>query len=77
MKIQVTLRMLPHWEAAWQPVVEPLPADLKTASHNPAALPTDAELRDAGAPKAATLVPYGSTYLRLTTLPIIPLVTSP
>jgi hypothetical protein len=70
-RIEVPLRTLPQWQAAWQPTVEPLPADLKLAPKNPVALPDDAELQDPGPARTMTLVPYGSTYLRLTTLPVI------
>jgi hypothetical protein len=70
-RIEVPLRSLPQWEAAWTSAVDPLPADLKTAPKNPAALPTDAELQAAGKSKTMVLVPYGSTHLRLTTLPVI------
>jgi hypothetical protein len=70
-RIEVPLRILPQWEAAWKPVLEPPPADLKTAPHNPAALPDETGLQSAGAEKIMTLVPYGATYLRLTTLPMI------
>jgi uncharacterized protein len=70
-RIEVPLRALPQWEAAWQPVLNPPPAHLKSSPQNPAALPDDAELQQAGDLKTMTLVPYGSTYLRLTTLPVI------
>ena len=70
-RIEVPLRALPQWEAAWTATVDPLPADLKTAPKNPASLPTEAELQPAGETKTMVLVPYGSTHLRLTTLPII------
>jgi hypothetical protein len=41
------------------------------APENPAALPDEAELQLAGESKTMMLVPYGSTHLRLTTLPVI------
>ncbi len=71
-RLELPLRALPHWDAAWQPFADPANPDLKAAPKNPASLPADAELRDAGPRKIATLVPYGSTHLRLTTLPLIP-----
>jgi uncharacterized protein len=37
----------------------------------PDGLPGASELRGAGRPQTMTLLPYGSTYLRLTTLPVI------
>ena len=37
----------------------------------PDGLPKTAELRGGGRPQIATLVPYGATHLRLTTLPIV------
>jgi hypothetical protein len=70
-RIEVPLRALPQWEAAWKPVLEPLSADLKMSPKNPASLPGDAELQAAGALKIMTMLPYGSTHLRLTTLPVI------
>lgn len=38
----------------------------------PAALPDETELQFAGAEEVMTLVACGATYLRLTTLPVIP-----
>ena len=70
-RIELPLRVLPQWEAAWQPVLEPAPADLKMFPKNPASLPVEAEAQSAGESKTMTMVPYGSTHLRLTTLPII------
>ncbi len=70
-RIEVPLRVLPQWEAAWTPVLEPPPADLKQAQKNPATLPDEAGLQSAGESRIMTLVPYGSTHLRLTTLPVI------
>jgi len=37
----------------------------------PDGLPTASELRGAAPPQTATLVPYGATHLRLTTLPVV------
>jgi len=62
---------LPQWEAAWKPVLEPPPADLKMSPKNPASLPEEAEIQPAGGSKIMTLLPYGATHLRLTTLPVI------
>jgi uncharacterized protein len=70
-RIEVPLRALPQWEAAWKPVLEPPPADLKQSQKNPATLPDEAGLQSAGGIRIMTLVPYGSTHLRLTTLPVI------
>jgi uncharacterized protein len=70
-RIEVPLRVLPQWEAAWQPELEPPPADLKQSPKNPAALPDEAGLQPAAGSKTMTLLPYGSTHLRLTTLPVI------
>jgi hypothetical protein len=70
-RIELPLRVLPQWEAAWKPVLEPPPADLKMAPKNPASLPGEAEAQPAGESKTVTLVLYGSTHLRLTTLPVI------
>jgi hypothetical protein len=70
-RIEVPLRVLPQWETAWQPVLEPPPTDLKQSPKNPAALPDEAGLQPAGESKRMILLPYGSTHLRLTTLPVI------
>jgi hypothetical protein len=70
-RIEVPLRVLPQWQAAWQPVMDPPPANIKMAPRNPASLPGVAEAQPAGESKPMQLVPYGSTYLRLTTLPVI------
>jgi hypothetical protein len=71
-RIETSLRELPQWESAWTPVMDPPPADLKQAPKNPSALPGEAELQAAGSARTVTLVPYGATYLRLTTIPVIP-----
>jgi hypothetical protein len=70
-RIEVSLRALPQWEAAWRPVLEPPPPDLKQSPKNPAALPDEAGLQPSGGIKTMTLLPYGSTHLRLTTLPVV------
>jgi hypothetical protein len=70
-RIKVPLRSLPQWQAAWQPVLNPPPTNLKLSPQNPTSLPSETELAQAGDLQTMTLVPYGSTYLRLTTLPLI------
>ena len=70
-RIQVPLRALPQWAASWKPVIEPPPADFKLAPQNPASLPSEAESQWSGEIKTMTLAPYGSTHLRVTTLPVI------
>jgi hypothetical protein len=61
--IQVPLEPLPQWDASW---------NVATATQNPTGLPTRAEMQSPGAAQTMTLVPYGSTYLRLTMLPVLP-----
>lgn len=70
-KIEVPLRALPQWDAAWQPVLEPPPDDLSFSPKNPVNLPDKTRLQPAGEPKRMILLPYGATHLRLTTLPIV------
>lgn len=70
-RIEVSLRELPKWSADWKPVMDPPPADLKQSPKNPTSLPDDTELASVGAPQTMTLVPYGATHLRITTLPVI------
>jgi hypothetical protein len=70
-RIQVPLRHLPQWQASWQPVLDPPPANLKLSPQNPPTLPSVSEIQPSGDPQIMTFVPYGSTHLRLTTLPVI------
>jgi hypothetical protein len=70
-RIEVPLRLLPQWQASWKPVPDTPPANIRSAPHNPTALPKAAEFQPLGEIKTMTLVPYGSTHLRLTTLPVI------
>jgi uncharacterized protein len=71
LRIEMNLRTLPGWAAAWQPISNPLPADWKQAPKNPASLPGKDEAQNPGPNMAMTLLPYGATHLRLTTLPVI------
>ncbi|HTR40339.1 MAG TPA: beta-L-arabinofuranosidase domain-containing protein [Pseudomonadales bacterium] len=71
-RIEVPLRVLPQWEASWKAVIEPPPANLDLMPQNPASLPDEAQCQATGESKIITLVPYGATHLRLTTLPVIP-----
>lgn len=71
-KIEVALRALPDWQAAWKAQPGPPPDNIRTATKNPTSLPTAAELQSPGAAATMTLLPYGSTHLRLTMLPVIP-----
>jgi hypothetical protein len=70
-RLMVPLRELPGWAADWKPVLEPPPADVKLAPKNPADLPSAAEMQSPGKVATMTLLPYGATHLRLTTLPVI------
>ena len=70
-RLTVPLRVLPKWAEDWKPVLVPAPIDLKDAAKNPTALPSQAERVTAGKAEAMTLLPYGATHLRLTTLPVI------
>ncbi len=59
--LEVPLRPLPDW-----------PANTNRAyAGEPAGMPTAEERSAAGQPQWMTMVPYGSTYLRLTTLPVV------
>ncbi len=70
-RLTLPLRPLPQWAPTWKPTMDPPPANLAQSPQNPAALPGTAELQSPGTPQTMTLVPYGSTHLRLTTLPSI------
>ena len=70
-RIEANLRALPQWAADWKPVMDPPPADLKQSPENPTSLPADTEFANVGASQTMTLVPYGATHLRITTLPVI------
>jgi len=70
-RLMVPLRELPGWTADWKPVLEPPPADVKLAPKNPTDLPSAAEMQSPGKVATMTLLPYGATHLRLTTLPVI------
>jgi hypothetical protein len=70
-RLTAPLRAVPGWAAEWKPVIEPPSDDLKLAAKNPAELPGEEERDSPGAVEAMTLVPYGATHLRLTTLPVI------
>jgi DUF1680 family protein len=70
-RLMVPVRQLNQWAADWKPVLDPPPPDLKQSPKNPAALPNEAELRSAGPVQMLEFVPYGSTHLRLTSLPVV------
>jgi hypothetical protein len=69
--IESTVRGLPQWAAAWKPVMDPPPSDLKQSPKNPVSLPAATEMQTIGASQPMRFVPYGATHLRLTTLPVI------
>ncbi|HEY4330216.1 MAG TPA: beta-L-arabinofuranosidase domain-containing protein [Phycisphaerae bacterium] len=71
-RLEMPVRRLPQWAANWKPIADPPPTNLAQSPQNPSALPTDAELAAAGTAETVSFVPYGSTHLRLTTLPVIP-----
>jgi len=69
--LELPLRRLPKWKPEW--TAEPAPNADGTMPYlvTPATLPTKKERNDAEAATPQKLVPYGSTHIRLTTLPII------
>jgi len=70
-KLTLPLHGLPGWAAEWRPVIDPAPENLKDAAKNPTTLPSAAESAPAAKAETRTLVPYGATHLRITTLPVI------
>jgi len=69
-RLEVALRPLPQWQAGWRPTPDLSTTDSETATKNPIALPDPAQMQP-GETRVMTFVPYGATYLRLTTLPVI------
>jgi hypothetical protein len=69
--LELPLRRLPKWQPDW--TVEPAPNPDGNHTHvvTPATLPKKKEMQDAEAATMQRLVPYGSTHIRLTTLPIV------
>jgi hypothetical protein len=62
--LEVPLCTLPGWLRDWKP-------EKRTEWREPAALPITDEQRATGQPVTVTMVPYGATHLRLTTLPVV------
>lgn len=70
--LELPLRHLPKWRSDWT-AESPLDANGKPVyTVNPQSLPSLNEMESAEAPTVRKLVPYGSTHLRLTTLPVVP-----
>jgi hypothetical protein len=69
-RLTAPLRVLRGWAADWKPV-DAAEADLKRAPKNPTDLPSLGEMQAPGAVEKMTLLPYGATHLRVTTLPVI------
>jgi hypothetical protein len=67
-KIELPLRPIPGWSASSSSTPNPY----STVAGEPAGLPESKTDLKAGEAMTLTLVPYGATYLRLTTLPVIP-----
>jgi hypothetical protein len=70
-RLEVPLRHMPNWEPHW---TADSPADAhgnKPIIKTPQSLPAQDEFAGVAAAETKTLLPYGATYLRLTTLPII------
>ena len=71
-RIEIPLRHLPNWEPHWVADSPPDAHGNKPIITTPQLLPDHSEM--AGAPAAGvtkTLLPYGATHLRLTTIPIV------
>jgi hypothetical protein len=70
-KLQVPLRHMPKWAPTWTAESKPDENGHREPIFTPQALPTHEETLAANAVETKTLLPYGATHLRLTTLPII------
>jgi hypothetical protein len=65
--LELPLRRLPAWQPKWTPQPENEDARVVT----PATLPSTKELLNPDPATPQKLVPYGSTHIRLTTLPLL------
>jgi len=63
-RLEVSLCHLPSWLPDWK-------SQPRTERLEPATLPVAEERKAEGQPVTTTMVPYGATYLRLTTLPVV------
>ena len=70
--LELPLRRLPNWMPEWrsEPVMN-ADGELPYVV-NPQALPQEKQMKDAETATPQRLVPYGSTHIRLTTLPLVP-----
>jgi hypothetical protein len=69
--LELPLRHLPNWQPDWNPEPAPLPNGDPVVVKNPAELPSAQEQQNAEAATTKIMIPYGATYLRLTTLPLV------
>jgi hypothetical protein len=67
--LELPLHRLPNWKPDW--TAQPTRADAYVVT--PANLPSKRELRNPDPATPQTMVPYGSTHIRLTTLPLLPM----
>jgi hypothetical protein len=70
-RIEVPLRHMPNWQPKWTAESTPDANGHREPIRTPQTLPTHEETLAANPVETKTLLPYGATHLRLTTLPII------
>jgi hypothetical protein len=71
-RLEVPLYYLPRWSPGWTTEIRTEADGTVKMPGEPSALPSADQRVVEGQPVTMTLVPYGATHLRLTTLPVVP-----
>lgn len=70
-RLEVPLCHLPGWFPGWTPEIRTAADGTVTMPGEPSGLPSADQRTVEGQPVTMTMVPYGATHLRLTTLPVV------